>query len=285
MSASVHSSDSVISLDAFRGIFGRKDRLRWAEVYVSGLLSDLPRKTVDSIARWWTPVSQSNHADDIRQSLNNFVQESPWDHEALMRCLRGKRLSLKKTGEFALYEISLRKQGSHSVGVYRQKCPECQTKINCQVLAALFNFNGASWVPFTMGLYLPRPWTSSPALLDSVRVPDCCRGFQSRGEILINMLRQLRAEQVDVQRVHLGDTCADPRTIVDWLTNEDIQAEVKGKRMAEIQTCVADLKDRFGLGHYEGRTWRGLHHHLSLVMLAHFARDTDVCATKDRVHF
>ncbi len=37
-----------------------------------------------------------------------------------------------------------------------------------------------------------------------------------------------------------------------------------------IEACFTDGKSEVGLDHYEVRSWRGWHHHLTLVLLAHF---------------
>jgi SRSO17 transposase len=37
-----------------------------------------------------------------------------------------------------------------------------------------------------------------------------------------------------------------------------------------IETCFADGKQYLGMGEYEVRSWRGWHHHMPLVILAHF---------------
>ena len=37
-----------------------------------------------------------------------------------------------------------------------------------------------------------------------------------------------------------------------------------------IESCFTEGKGEVGLDHYEVRTWRGWHHHLTLVILAHF---------------
>jgi SRSO17 transposase len=36
-----------------------------------------------------------------------------------------------------------------------------------------------------------------------------------------------------------------------------------------IETCCEDGKQYLGMGAYEGRSWRGWHHHMTLVLLAH----------------
>ena len=37
-----------------------------------------------------------------------------------------------------------------------------------------------------------------------------------------------------------------------------------------IETCFETGKQELGMGDYEIRSWRGWHHHMTLVMLAHF---------------
>jgi SRSO17 transposase len=36
-----------------------------------------------------------------------------------------------------------------------------------------------------------------------------------------------------------------------------------------IERDYQDLKQEFGLGHFEGRSWRGFHHHASLCIAAY----------------
>jgi SRSO17 transposase len=37
-----------------------------------------------------------------------------------------------------------------------------------------------------------------------------------------------------------------------------------------IEACFTEGKSEVGLDHYELRSWRGWHHHMTLVILAHF---------------
>ena len=36
-----------------------------------------------------------------------------------------------------------------------------------------------------------------------------------------------------------------------------------------VEHCYRELKDELGLDHFEGRSWRGWHHHVTLVLLAY----------------
>jgi SRSO17 transposase len=46
-------------------------------------------------------------------------------------------------------------------------------------------------------------------------------------------------------------------------------ARISGRRWP-IDTCFEDSKQLLGRGDYEVRSWTGWHHHLTLVLLAHF---------------
>jgi SRSO17 transposase len=59
-----------------------------------------------------------------------------------------------------------------------------------------------------------------------------------------------------------------------YLSNAPIQTplatfvRVSGMRWP-IETCFAECKGELGMAHYELRFWRGWHHHMTLVILAH----------------
>jgi SRSO17 transposase len=46
-------------------------------------------------------------------------------------------------------------------------------------------------------------------------------------------------------------------------------ARLSGMRWP-IETCFEESKQYLGMGDYEGRSWRGWHHHMTLCILAHF---------------
>jgi len=66
----------------------------------------------------------------------------------------------------------------------------------------------------------------------------------------------------------------DPTVMKFYLSNAPAScpratlARMSGARWP-IERCFAEDKDVVGLDHYETRSWRGWHHHMTLVMLAH----------------
>src|ERR671935_2757232 len=65
--------------------FGRIQRTHWAGVYLQGLLLDGERKSIEPLSR---RVSVPGWHGDTEQALQLFVNQSPWDHEAVLRIYR-----------------------------------------------------------------------------------------------------------------------------------------------------------------------------------------------------
>lgn len=57
----------------------------------------------------------------------------------------------------------------------------------------------------------------------------------------------------------------------DWPANKVAALWLRGR---ETQEMYALLRDELGLDHFEGRSWRGFHHHTALVVLAYCFRIT-----------
>ena len=52
-------------------------------------------------------------------------------------------------------------------------------------------------------------------------------------------------------------------------TAAETQVRMSGMRWP-IETCFEDSKQLLGMGDYEVRSWTGWHHHMTLIILAHF---------------
>ena len=101
---------------------------QWQHVveYTSGLISDLERKNVESIAY--------GHDQD-RRNLQHFIGCAEWDHRPLMAELArqvGEELG-EDDGVIVFDPSGFPKQGKKSVGVARQWCGRLGKVDNCQV--------------------------------------------------------------------------------------------------------------------------------------------------------
>src|SRR5947207_189797 len=96
---------------------------RWAGVYLQGLLLDGERKSIEPLSRR-VSLPEGLTSQDPEQALQPFVNQSPWDDQAVLRRYRAHWAGTfaHPEGIFLFDDVSFPKQGKHSVGVHRQYC-------------------------------------------------------------------------------------------------------------------------------------------------------------------
>jgi hypothetical protein len=115
---------------------GRSERLRALLCYLTGLLLDGERKSIEPMAS--RLVEDEAQADAMRQPLQQCVSASKWSDSEVRRRLALK-LEEKLPGLEALVvdDTGLPKKGRHSVGVTRQYSGTLGRTDNCQVAVSL----------------------------------------------------------------------------------------------------------------------------------------------------
>src|SRR5215207_7214567 len=145
----------------FMADFGLIIRRYWAGVYLQGLLLDGERKSIQPLAQ---RVNVPGWHGDTMQALQQFVNQSPWDAQAVLRTYR--RLlaaSLADTaGVIVIDDTGFAKKGRHSVGVTRQYSGTLGKTDNCQVAVSLHYAAAKGDYPLALRLFLPESWTSQP---------------------------------------------------------------------------------------------------------------------------
>ena len=92
------------------------------------------------------------------------------------------------------------------MGVQRQYCGSLGKKANCQAAVSLHYVGSKGHVPLALCLFLPESWLEDPARLDQAGVPERERRALSKGEIALELLDLVRAENVLPGRVVVGDS-------------------------------------------------------------------------------
>ena len=70
-------------VESFAEEFGRSERRYWCKKYLEGLLAEGERKSIE-------PMAKRVEGDD--QALQQFVNQSPWEHEAVLAKLSEQML-------------------------------------------------------------------------------------------------------------------------------------------------------------------------------------------------
>src|SRR6185503_16055009 len=161
---------------------GRRERRHWCRVYLSGLILDGERKSIEPLA---SRVEGGNE-----QALQQFVNQSPWDGEGLIADLRRDMLRRfrMKSAIYVLDDTSLPKKGNQSVGVAHQYCGALGKLSNCQSLVSLQAVGPRAHFPLAARLYLPEVWTSDKARMRAAGVPLEHQGFKEKWRIALDLI-------------------------------------------------------------------------------------------------
>jgi SRSO17 transposase len=133
---------------------------------------------------------------DPEQALQQFVNQSPWDEQAVEERYRSVMAGplASPQGIFVIDDTGFPKQGKHSVGVQHQYCGQLGKKANCQVAVTVHYVSPDGHFPAALRLYLPKSWTDSPERLKAAGVPERFRVEKTKGEIALELLDQVRRE-------------------------------------------------------------------------------------------
>ncbi len=192
-------------LATFAGIFGRRDTLRQAKLYVLGLLSPLSRKNGETMEAGIPGVTQ--------EGVYHFLVHSPWSAAELDRV----RVSdaLERTGckglpvEAIIDECGWRKKGRLSVGVARQYLGSLGKVDNGQVIVSLHLTCGGIDVPGPAEVYMPKKqWggddDTARRRREKAGVPADWRA-RTKPELAAALVERVRGWGLQVLRVH-GDS-------------------------------------------------------------------------------
>jgi SRSO17 transposase len=167
-------------LDPFVACLREGKQQEHARNYVTGLLSDLKRKTVESVAYLH---------DQERLPLQKFVGCSPWEHSPLLTELAQQvGAELGEADGVIVFDPSAHpKKGPESVGVQRQWCGRLGKIENCQVGVYMGYVSRLEQALVDVRLYLPESWAKDQKRRKKAGVPKDVR-FQTRHELALAML-------------------------------------------------------------------------------------------------
>jgi SRSO17 transposase len=163
---------------------GRKERRGHAEEYIRGLLMDGERKSIEPMA--------GRLPDGNVQALQQFVNQSPWSSREVRASLARKvEAEFVPESYWLIDEVSLPKQGQHSVGVARQYCGALGKTANCQVAVTLDLGTEESSTPLDWALYLPEQWINDPVRRKEAGIPEEIT-FKTKPELALGLIDEVK---------------------------------------------------------------------------------------------
>lgn len=169
-------------VEDFASELGRAERRYWCKLYLTGLLLDGERKSIEPMAQ---RVPGGNE-----QALQQFVNQSPWAHEPVQDKLSRRlvRRSGKGKGVLVLDDTTLPKKGDASVGVARQYCGALGKVTNCQAIVTWHYCGPRTHFPLLGEMYLPQSWITDPSKLERGGVPKDKRVFREKWKLALELL-------------------------------------------------------------------------------------------------
>jgi SRSO17 transposase len=179
------------SLAPFAPLFRRSTSRASVERYLTGLLTDLPRKNCDTIA--------DAVANTSTERLQHLLTDAVWEPQALDQ-QRVTTLVAQRPpqGLLVLDDTGLPKQGRGSVGVARQysgtlgKVANCQIVVSAHYVADEPTSSAPVHWPITAQLSLPEAWAIDLARRRKVHVPADV-AFQTKPELALTLVDQARS--------------------------------------------------------------------------------------------
>jgi SRSO17 transposase len=187
-------------LEPFAPLFRRHTSRDSMERYLTGLLTDLPHKTCDTIADVIAGTSV--------ERLQHLLTDAAWDQLALDEARVKRLLALHPVtdGILVFDDTGLPKQGSASVGVAPQysgtlgKIGNCQVVVSAEYLADDPASSTPVHWPVSARLFLPESWAQDTERRKQAQVPEEIRE-QTKPEIALGLLDRARQWGVPIQAV------------------------------------------------------------------------------------
>jgi SRSO17 transposase len=176
----------------FQDAWGRVEHVRLSASYLQGLMSSLPRKSMEPIALHTLKPSSVD-------SLQQFVGVYQWDENTLAR-LHKEETAKTINDPLGVYSVDgsdFPKKGTESVGVARQYCGRLGKVDNCQAGVFLAFSSPKGHALLDRRLFLPQSWFSNnqKARREKCRVPENI-SFKTKPQLALEMVQNIHASKL-----------------------------------------------------------------------------------------
>ena len=185
---------TVNALEACQALYSplmaRREQRSQLALYWRGLLSELPRKSIE-------PIVLRLHGTDLSavRTLQTFVNQGAWEDALLLR-RHWQEVELDlgcEQGVLMVDGSDFPKQGRHSAGVKRQYCGELGKRANCQAGVFVGYASGKGYTLLHRRLCLPQEWLADDAFQERRERCGIPAGteFATKPELALEMLREV----------------------------------------------------------------------------------------------
>jgi SRSO17 transposase len=229
-------------------LFRRSTSRASVERYLTGLLTDLPRKNCDTIA--------AAVAGTSTERLQHLLTDATWEPQALdQQRVRALVAQSPPQGILVLDDTGLPKQGRSSAGVARQysgtlgKVANCQGVVRAHSVADAPTSSAPVHWPLTAQLSLPEAWATAQTRRAQVHVPSEVL-FQTKPELARALVEQARAWGVPFAWVVADAGYGDNPTFLQGLDDRQVAYVVGssspfgGRLPAEVHAAALGLPSR-----------------------------------------
>ncbi len=250
----------------------RVDQRAKAELYLRGLLLDGGRKSMQPMAE----RLGVNH-----QALQQFVTSSTWDFAAVRAVLARRAELLVQPLAWVLGECVFHKEGNDSPGVARQYAHDEERMVDCQlgVTVQLVGAHTAAAVDWR--LLLPESWDDAISFHGKevqrrrrrCGIPDRER-YRPMWTVVLDLLDELAGWGLRPPAVLAGPGLVVVPEFRAALGQRGIPCSSPSSEQSEgildrARINLEEMKDEFGLDHFEGRSWVGWNRHVTLSSVAY----------------
>jgi SRSO17 transposase len=165
-------------------------------LYLRGLLEQGARKSLE-------PIVERLGGDAEYQSMQQFVADSPWDPELVVKAVAERVAPQIGVEAWVLDDTGFPKDGKDSPGVKRQYSGTLGKRGNCQIGVSVHAVGKTGTVPLGWALYLPEDWCEDPERRRKAKIPEGI-AFKTKSELGVELV--CRASGWDVPKAPvLGD--------------------------------------------------------------------------------
>jgi SRSO17 transposase len=240
-------------LEPFAPLFRRHTSRDSMERYLTGLLTDLPHKTAETIA--------AAVAGTSTERLQHLLTDAAWDAQALDEARVKQLLAIHPptAGVLVFDDTGLPKKGTESVGVEPQysgtlgKIGNCQVVVSAEYLAD----DPASSTPFhwpvSAQLFLPDSWVADAERRKCTHVP-AELGEQTKPAIALSLLDRAQEWGVPIQAVVVDAGYGDNPNFLTGLDERQVpyvcavQSTFGVRLPAEVQAAEEQIPTYGGRG-------------------------------------